>query len=198
MKTNCSQVYSAQCAVRIFWAVAHLLSCCKPIQNILRDGDLCKLLWIYQMNLMHLMLLFNWCLFNLSLGSPLLLLAQLFGWKQITPKFTLHICWAVASYEQTKPIQNILVDGDFCKILLINQMNHLWMDVAPWCFKWVGGWIGWCLGGWGIEHLMLLFNCRLFKIFNCVWNLNITSIWSSPPCMVIKIVPSETIPCPEI
>ena len=135
---------------------------------------------------------------NKLLQSLLCTFAQLFGWKQIALKFTLHICWAVASYEQTKPIQNILVDGDFCKILLINQMNHLWMDVAPWCFKWVGGWIGWCLGGWGIEHLMLLFNCRLFKIFNCVWNLDITSIWSSPPCMVINIVPSETIPCPEI
>ena len=27
-------------------------------------------------------------------------------------------------------------------ITIYEQKNHLWMDVTPWCYKWVGGWDG--------------------------------------------------------
>ena len=80
--------------------------------------------------------------FHLSLGSPLFQLAQLVGPKQIALKFThiahlLSCCilWAKQAHSEHPGAP---VDGD-PKILLIYQIIHLWMDVAPSCY--IYGWM---------------------------------------------------------
>ena len=47
------------------------------------------------------------------------------------------------------------------------------MDVAPWCYKWVGELDGYLRVGWGIEHLTVLITIWLVMITN--WLVIITN-----------------------
>ena len=63
-------------------------------------------------------------------------------------------------YPQARHRCNVTLAPHLIILTTVRGKNHLQMDVAHWCYKWVGGWNGighWMVSGQGeVEHLMVL------------------------------------------